>query len=71
MNKYLYELCSNLKWECSGRNTSRFQFRCCENNIEVLFQNNLPTLRRYFKMTFPLFQILQTSYFATFGSSAC
>ena len=27
-----------------GRNTSKFQFRCCENNIEtsILFQNDPP-----------------------------
>ena len=30
----------------------RFKFRCCENNIETL---------RYFKMSLPLFQVLQKS----------
>ena len=42
---YLHELCPNSKWESSGRSTSRFQFRCCENNIETytLFQNYAPS----------------------------
>ena len=33
------------KWESSGRNASRFQFRCCENTIETskLFQNDPPS----------------------------
>ena len=35
-----------------GRNTNKFQFSCCENNIEPL---------RYFKMTLPIFQFLQKS----------
>ena len=34
-----------IKMESSGRNTSRLQFRRCENNIETstLFQNDPPT----------------------------
>ena len=42
----LRELCSKSKWENSGRNSSRFQFRCCENNTEMtsaLFQNDPPS----------------------------
>ena len=33
------------KWESSGRNASRFQFRCCENTTETskLFQNDPPS----------------------------
>ena len=49
---YLYELYSKSKWESPGRDTTRFEFRCFENNIESL---------RYFKMTLPLFQVLQKS----------
>ena len=42
---FLYELRSKPKWESSGRNTSRFQFRSCENNNETstLFQNDPPS----------------------------
>ena len=39
-------------YESLERNTSRFQFRCCENSVKTL---------RYFKMTLPLFQVLQIS----------
>ena len=41
----MHELCPKSKWESSERSTSRFQFRCCENNIETstLFQNYLPS----------------------------
>ena len=45
-------LSSNSKWVSSGKNAWQIKFRCCENNIETI---------RYFKITLPLFQVLQKS----------
>ena len=45
-------LSSKSKWVSSGRNSWQIKFRCCENNIESL---------RFFKITLPLFQVLQKS----------
>ena len=49
----LYEFRSKSKWESSGRNTSRIQFRSCENNIEAstLFQNDSPSFESSSKVS--------------------
>ena len=40
------------KFKKKKKTPGRFKFRCCEDNIETL---------RYFKLTLPLFQVLQKS----------
>ena len=55
---FFHEKCFKSKWESVGRNTSRLQFKCCENNHyrSTVFQNDPPTFTNSWK-TSPHFSV--------------